>query len=250
MEGFRASFVNEIEKLVKRKKAVVVVILSLLVIILGQLMVVGIRSGFGLRMTSSSEFPLLVLTVLANTVLPLFGGLVVIDMFTGEFSHNTMKLLLTRPVARFKLYSAKIAAAAFFVLANLLLVMVLSIITGLLFNNSPLTAAGFGKILLSYFITLLPVMVLVLLVTVLANLFRSGTGVFFISIFLYLVMKALGYIFSRYSSLFVTSMLDWYNLWIADSIPFMKVLRLFLIMLGGAVMAFTAGYYLFDRKEL
>lgn len=250
MEGFKASFINEIEKMLKRKKAVVVVIISLLVIILGQLMVIGIRSGFGLRMTSSSEFPLLVLSVFSNTVLPLFAGLVIIDMFTGEFSHNTMKILLTRPVTRFKLYSAKIAAAVFFILFNLMLVMVLSTATGLLFNSSSLTAAGLGKILLSYLITLLPVIALVLLITVLANLLRSGTTVFFISIFLFLVMKGLGYIFSRYSSLFVTSALDWYNLWIADSIPVMKVIRLFLILLGSSVMAFTAGYYLFDRKEL
>jgi ABC-2 type transport system permease protein len=69
-------------------------------------------------------------------------------------------------------------------------------------------------------------------------------------IILFIVFKVLGYVFSQYSSLFITSMLDWYNLFIADSIPFLKILRLFLIMAGYGIMAFTAGFYLFDKKDL
>jgi ABC-2 type transport system permease protein len=249
MEAFRASFINEIEKMYKKKKAVVIVVISLIVIVLGQLAVSGIRSGLGLR-TGSSQFPILVLSVFVNTILPLFTALVTIDVFTGEFSQNNMKILLTRPVTRLKIFSAKIAAIAFFVMANLLVVMLLSIIAGLIFNSTTVSFVEFIKVILSYLVTIIPVMALALIIVIFANIFKSSTAVFFISILMFIVFKALGYVFSQYSSLFITSMLSWYNLWIAENIPFLKVLRLFLIMLGYAIMSFTAGFYLFDKRDL
>lgn len=250
MEGFKASFINEIEKMYKKKKAVVVVIISLVVIVLSQLIVIGMRRGFGIRGVSSLEFPITVLSVFVNTILPLFTALVAIDIFTGEFSHNSMKIALTRPVTRLKLFSAKVAATAFFVLANLFLVMLLSTLTGFIFNAASFTASGFIRILISYFVTLLPILVMILIVVLLANLFRSGSATLFLCIILFIVFKVLGYVFSQYSSIFITSMLDWYNLWIADSMPLLKILRLFLIMAGYGIMAFTAGFYLFDKKDL
>lgn len=250
MEAFKAAFINEIEKMYKKKKAAVIVIVSLLVIVLGQLAVTGVRSGLGLRAVGSTQFPILVLSVFVNTILPLFTALVAIDVFTGEFSHNNMKIILTRPVTRLKVFTAKISAIGFFVLANLLVVLVLSIISGLIFNASSVTAVDYFKIIFSYIVTTIPVMSLALVIVVLANVLKGSTSVFFLSILMFIVLKALSYVFPQYSSLFVTSMLDWYNLWIAESIPFLKVLRLFLIMLGYAIMSFTAGFYLFDKRDL
>jgi ABC-2 type transport system permease protein len=250
MEGFKASFINEIEKMYKKKKAVVVVIISLVVIVLSQLIIIGMRSGFGIRGVNSLEFPITVLSLFVNTILPLFTALVAIDVFTGEFSQNSMKIALTRPVTRLKLFTAKLSAIAFFVLANLLIVMLLSILTGFIFNTASITVSGFIRIIISYLITLIPILAMILIVVVLANVFRSGSATFFLCIILFLVFKVLGYVFTQYSSLFITSMLGWYNLWIADSIPLFKILRLFLIMSGYGIMAFSAGYYLFDKKDL
>lgn len=48
----------------------------------------------------------------------------------------------------------------------------------------------------------------------------------------------------------MTTQLDWYNLFLIKSLPVGKILRQFLIMLGSGIMLFTAGFYLFDKKEL
>lgn len=250
MVGFKASFINEIEKMYKKKKAIVIVIISIVVIILGQLIVTGIRNGFGLRGVSSTEFPLLVLSVFVNTILPLFTALVAIDIFAGEFSHNTMKIALTMPVTRLKLFSAKIAATAFFAFVNLLIVMILSTIMGLIFNSASITMIGFGKILVSYMVTFFPIITLIIIISLFANIFRSGVTVFFLSIILFMVFKILGVVFSQYSGLFITTSLNWYNLWIADSLPISKIIRELLIMIGYNIMFFTGAYYLFDKKEL
>ncbi len=249
MAVFQAALVNEIEKLYKKKKALVAVLLSLAIIVIGQLIIVGVRSGFGLRGVGSVEFPMLVLSVVVNTILPLFTALVAIDSFSGEFSQTIMRITLTRPVSRFKIFAAKVTAIALFILANLLLLLIFSVFAGFLFNTNSATLGDFATTVLAYLVSLFPMFVLALGIVLLANIFKSGTSVFFLSILTFIIFKVLGLAFSQYSSLLITTQLDWYNLWMANSFPFGKIMRQFLIMLGYAMMLFTAGFYLFDKKE-
>lgn len=246
---FQAALINEIEKLYKKKKALVAVLLSLAVIVIGQLAIVGVRSGFGLRGAGSVEFPMLVLSVVVNTILPLFTALVAIDSFSGEFSQNSMRITLTRPVSRFKIFSAKIMAIVLFILATLLLLLIFSMLAGFIFNTNSATVDSLARTVFSYIVSLLPMVVLALGIVLLANLFKSGISVFFVSILAFIVLKVLGVLFSQYSSLFMTTQLDWYNLFLVNSFPLGKIIRQFLIMLGSGIMLFTAGFYLFDKKE-
>ncbi|HOP93631.1 MAG TPA: ABC transporter permease subunit [Acetivibrio thermocellus] len=250
MKAFKAAFINEVEKIYRKKKVVVAAILSILAIVMGQLVVTGINRGFGLIAASSTQFPILVLSLLVNTILLLFTTLVAIDVFSGEFSHNTMKITLTRPVSRMKLYAAKICAVAFFVLANLLMIMLLSLVAGFIFNAVSLSVSGVLRIVLSYIVTLIPIMCFALIVVFFSNVLRSGTGVFFLSIVLFIAFNVLSVIFPKYSNLFITSMFDWYVLWNVDIIPLDKLIREFLIMAGYAIMFYTAGYYMFDKRDL
>lgn len=249
MAAFRAALFNEIDKLVKKKKALVALILSLIVIVGGQLVIVGVRSGFGLRGVGSLEFSILVLSVVVNTILPLFTALVVIDCFSSEFAHNMIRVTMTRPVSRLKIFSAKIATIAIFILANLLLLFVLSTITGYLFNVNSVGLESFLKTFLAYAFSLFPLMVVALGIVLLTNILKNGISVFFLAVLLFLAFKAGGLFFSQYASIFFTTQLDWYNYWLAHSIPWGKILRQLLIMMGYAIMFFTAGFYLFDKKE-
>lgn len=249
MAVFQAALINEIEKLYKKKKVLVAVLLSLAVIVIGQLAIVGVRSGFGLRGVGSVEFPMLVLSVVVNTILPLFTALVVIDSFSGEFSQNTMRIMLTRPVSRFKVYLAKITAITLFILGALFLFLIFSMLAGFIFNTNSATLDSLARTIFSYIVSLLPLIVLALAIVLLANVFKSGIAVFFVSILIFLAFKVLGIIFSQYSSLLLTTQLDWYNLFLVNSFPLGKIIRQFLIMLGSGMMLFTAGFYIFDKKE-
>ncbi len=249
MAVFQAALVNELEKLYKKKKALVALIISILVIVIGQILIIGVRSGFGIRGVGSGEFPILVLSVVVNTVLPLFTALITIDCFSGEFSHNLMRVTLTRPVSRIKIFTAKISAITLFILANLVLLIVLSTLTGLIFNANSASSGYFAKMIMAYLVSVLPLFVLSLGIALLSNILKSGTSVFFASILIFLALKAVGVFFSSYASLLITSQLDWYNLWLASSFPLSKIIRQLFIMLGYAIMFFTAGYYFFDKKE-
>lgn len=249
MAVFQAALINEIEKLYKKKKVLVAVLLSMAVIVIGQLAIVGLRSGLGLRGAGSLEFPMLVLSVVVNTVLPLFTALVAIDSFSGEFTQHTMRITLTRPVSRFKVFCAKITAIMLFILGALLLLLVFSVLAGFIFNTNSATLDSFGRTIFSYIVSLFPMFVLALGIVLLTNIFKSGIAVFFVSIIIFLTLKVLGIIFSQYSSILLTTQLDWYNLFLVNSFPFAKIVRQFLIMLGSGMMLFTTGFYLFDKKE-
>lgn len=249
MVGFKAALINELEKLYKKKKVLVAALVSLIFIILGQLSIIVLRNGFGVRGTSSVEFPILVLSVVINTILPLFTALVTIDSFSGEFNQNTMKIAITRPITRLKFFTAKIVSIILFIFINLLFVMLFSTLTGFIFNSSSYTLQGVTRILLSYLVTLIPMTVFSLVIVLLANILRSGISVFFVSILIFIAFKALGLIFSSYSGLLFTSMMNWYTLWIMDSISFMKILRQFMMMCSYVILLFTGSYYLFDKKD-
>ncbi|WP_248929709.1 ABC transporter permease [Paenibacillus hamazuiensis] len=250
MPGFKAAFMNETVKLVKKKKIIVAAVLSILAVLIGQVAVTAIKHGFGLRVVGSTEFPLVVLSVFSYTILPLFAVFVAIDMFNGEFSSNTMKITLARPVSRLGVFSAKVLNIALFIAMNLFLVMVLSMLAGLIFNPSSVNAMGVVRVILSYAATFLPVFVFSLLVVLLSNILRGGLAVFFLSIIVFAGFNVLGVVYSNVSSFLITSMFDWYTLWISETINGFKIFRQLLIMVGCGMMLFTAGYYLFDRKEI
>ncbi len=250
MENFKASFFNEVEKMYRKKKAVIILILSVLIIAFVQLISTAVRSGFGILWNTSSVFPVTVLSAFSSTILPLFTALAVIDAFTGEFSHNTMKIAVTRPVSRFKIYISKLAAAAFFVLANLLIVMILSTAAGVIFNADSMSFLGLVRIFLSYIVTLFPIMAFAAVIAFLANVFRSSAVVFFISILLFIAFNILAVVFPTFSGLFITSTIDWYKLWIADTLPMGRIASRFALMAGYILLFVTAGYYRFDKRDL
>ncbi|GAE90439.1 ABC transporter [Acetivibrio straminisolvens JCM 21531] len=108
------------------------------------------------------------------------------------------------------------------------MVMLLSLVVGVIFNSVSLSVFGILRIVLSYFVTLIPVMGFALIIVFLSNVLKSGTTVFFLSIILFIAFNALSLVFPRYANLFITSMFDWYVLWNVDIMPLGKLIREFL----------------------
>lgn len=249
MAVFKAALINEFEKLYKKKKVLVGLLLSLGVIVAGQLIIVAMRSGFGLRGVGSAEFPILVLSVVINSILPLFTALVAIDSFSGEYAQNSMRITVTRPVSRLKIFTAKVGAIAMFILGMLLLLLVFSLLAGFIFNVNSATPSDLLRTVVAYLVSLLPMLVLALVIVLLANIFKSGISVFFVAILLFIALKILSLLFTQYAALFVTYQLEWYNLFLIDTFLWGRIGRQFLLMLGSGIMLFTVGFYLFDKKE-
>lgn len=247
MNRLSAAYINELYKISKKKKIAVAVILSALSVIIAGIAVYMVNTYSGIRVTGYREFPTLVLSVLSYTLIPLFTAFVCIDMFGGEFSEQTMKMTLTGPASRFRVFTAKVLAAATFIAANLLFVMAVSVIVSFFINGFTL---NFYKTLLAYIAQFFPLFIFALMVILISCLAKGTVGAFMASVFLFLVLNGLGIAFPAYKSFLYTSAFDWYRLFLGAYFNYQKIFRVFIILCGYGIMLFGISNYLFDKKEV
>lgn len=247
METLKAVYINEIFKISKKKKVTVALIFLFFSVIAAAFAIYSLSSFAGIRITGSSDFSIMVLTVLSYTLFPLFTAFYCIDMFAGEFADGTIKFTLTRPAPRFKVFLGKILAIASFIMTNLIFVMVLSLIVSIFINNG---MPNILKILLAYIMDFFPQFVFALAVVLISNITKGTTSAFMLSILVFLVLNGLEFIFPYYKSLLFTSAFDWHTLILGSYINFSKMLRVLLILLGFGIMLYTASYYLFEKRDI
>jgi ABC-2 type transport system permease protein len=65
-----------------------------------------------------------------------------------------------------------------------------------------------------------------------------------------MITRVMGFVFPTHASLFVTTSIDWYKLWIADTLPLGNIFKQLVYMTGYMLVFFSAGYYIFDKRDL
>lgn len=247
MQTLKAVYINEIFKISKKKKITATFIFSVLSVLIAAIVVYSLNNFAGIRVTGSSEFSIMVLDILIYSLFPLFTAFICIEMFAGEFADNTIKLSLTGPASRLKVFLGKIGAIATFLVLNLIFVMILSSVISMFISDNMLNIL---KILMAYIMAFLPVFVFSLIVVLISNITKGTTSAFLLSVFLFLVFNGLGFAFPYLRSFLFTSTFDWYRLILGSYINFSKILRLFLILSGYSIMLFAASYYLFEKRDI
>ena len=247
MQSLKGAYINEIFKISKKKKITVALILSVVSVIIAAIAVYFLNNFAGIRITGSSDFSIMVMSVLSYTLFPLFAAFISIDMFAGEFADGTIKLTLTSPAPRFKVFLGKVLAIASFILVNLMFVMVLSSVVSIFINGG---IANLLRVFASYLMVFFPILIFALVVVLISNIAKGTTSAFMLSILVFLVFNGLGLVFPYFKSLLFTSTFDWYRLILGSYINISKVLRVFLILLGYGIMLFAASYYLFEKREI
>lgn len=248
MSNLTAAYLNELYKVSKKKKILVSALLSIVAVMLAALIVSSVNNFMGIRLAGAAGFFVLVLQVLNYTLIPLFTAFVCIDMFSGEFGgEHTIKMTLTRPVSRFKVFLSKVLAVATFIAANLIFVMLLSFLASFFIKGA---SVSFGNVLMMYAASFFPLMVFALMVILISNLARGSASAFMLSLVVFLASIALQTIFFKYESFFFTSAFGWYTYFWGNYINVAKIIRVFFMLLGYGLVFFSAGYYLFDRKDI
>jgi ABC-2 type transport system permease protein len=247
MQSIKAVFINEIFKIAKKKKITAVLIFSVLSVLTTAIVEYSLNNFAGIRVTGNSEFSIMILTILSCSLFPLFTAFISIDMFAGEFADHTIKFTLTGHASRIKVYIGKILAIAAFIMCNLMFVMLLSIVASLFINGN---IANILKILISYIMAFFPIFIFALSVVLISEVTRGTTSAFMFSIFVFLLFSGINMVFPQIRSFLFTSSFDWYRLILGSYINYGKIFRLFLILIGYGIMLFTAGYYLFEKKDI
>jgi len=251
MTAFNAAYLNETDKIIRRKKYIVFLIIGVVICLAWAVMgsiasgLIGQHGGIFIALTPT---PMGVLPLFLQLILPLLIFMGTTDLITTEGAEHTMKAMICRPVERWKLYAAKIAAVVTYVAFYLFCVFALSTIL----NQALGRAIGFDAILrafASYALTIPPLAVLAAFAAFVALFGRSGSLVMFLLVIMYLAMSVLPVFFPILSELLFTSFLGWHRLWIGVTPGASRMLHMFAIVAGYGVVFFMAGSLVFDKRE-
>lgn len=250
MNVFWATYRCEWAKLITRKKYTVFLILGLLLCLLWaiamQLFTGLIFSARGMQL-SLSPTPMGILPFFLQIMIPFLIFMGVSDLITQEGADASMKAALTRPVERWKVYTAKILSIMTYATLYLVFIFFASLVLQLIFGGTANTSVPLS--ILSYLLTLIPLAILTCFAAFIALLFRSGTLVMFLLILVYLLLSVLPIVFPWLSSMLFTSYLGWYKLWIGALPDASRLINMLLIVLGYGAVFYTAGTLVFDKKD-
>jgi ABC-2 type transport system permease protein len=249
MNSLYASIVNETEKLLLRKKTVFFLILSAIFPLAAMALIKLFQSKMGFLAVTSTNYPILLLGLFTGFILPLFAFTAAADLFAGELGDKTLKIALTRPITRFKVFLSKSISIGLFIIIILGIVFITSAISGLfLDSNTHLT--GLWQGVLAYIVAAMPMLALGAVAIFLAQFFQSSSGALTTCIFVYIAGKAVPFVAPKLAKVILFSYTNWHMLWLGNSVGAVKLLNIFLLILSYIIIFFSAGYYFFDKRDL
>jgi len=247
--SFFTGYKIETSKLLAKKKYIVFLIISVIICLC------CISSQFVIAQLSDEDisirvgnFAMLMLPFFVEIFIPLIIFMASADLVSTEIYDHTIKAMLFRPISRFKLIAAK-TAACFSVSGGIFIGVLIACTVIDLFVNG---AGGFRKYFLlnvgSYMVDLIPLLLIVIMAVLINLISKSASLAMFMCILVYAVLKYCGY-FTGFDGLVFTSYLQWHKLWIGAAIPFGAMIGKITLLLGYAVVMFSAAYYLFDKRD-
>jgi ABC-2 type transport system permease protein len=249
MSSLYVSMANEIQKVFLRKKNIVLLVIAASIPVAAAFSFGFLQDRLGIFAVNGASFPIFVLDILTSVILPLFIFSVAADLFAGEVGENTLKITLTRPVTRLKVFLSKIAATGAFIVACLGVVFVIAIAAGAVLAGSAPGPAGIGGTLLAYSAAVVPMLVLAMLAAFLNQLFKSGSSALMASVLVYLLAKAMPFVSPAIGRLSPVAHTGWHSLLLGTTVGAGVIWNALLLMAAYLLIFFGGGYYLFDKKD-
>lgn len=247
MSNLKANIINETEKLFYKKKVIIFLVFMAVISFLCGFFISSIQSKLIFISFSSMSYSLIILSIITDVFLPLFIFLLTAEAFSSEIEHRTLKLVLTRPISRFKIYLSKIVSIALYIAIALLLILIISIITTLLLK---LNMGSISKIIFSYIIDIIPGVILATFSAFICNFFKSSNGSLTSCILIFIIIKVIPLLISGFNNIAFTSYLNWHSQWIAGGVRLFTNINLLFMLLAYGIIFLTMGFYLFDKKQL
>ncbi|MHB8171163.1 MAG: ABC transporter permease [Thermincolia bacterium] len=248
MDRLYAGVQNELHKLFARRGTIFFMFLLALFPLVAGPLLGQFQSRMGIAAVDASGFALIILDISTSLVLPLFIFMAAADSFTGEVGTKTLKLTLTRPISRLKIFISKTITLGLYISVMLAIIWITSLISGLFWVQG-FSFQGLYKVVIAYIVSWLPLMVLGLMAVSFAQGFKSSSSALIVTLILYVVMKLLLFLFPSGAALFPPYYTDWYLQWIQGS-SYDRLYQGLIYLLSGCTFFFTLGYYAFNQKEI
>ena len=250
MRTFISSLKNELKKISARKKYFVFLIIEIAICVVSWLISMAIgRASNGMVSSSMmlSNMPLYMLSFFIQIYVPLIIFMATCDLFVSEIHDGTIRATFMRPISRLKQYFSK--AAAVLILAAVYLVT-LFILTTIIKGIGAHSMQGLLPGFLSYFLDIIPLIVLVLFAAMINQFSNSPSLSIIICIIIYIGLYVVGVVVPQMSGLLFTGYSQWHNLWIGVTLPLRAMIAKMGILVGYGTIFGCIGYYLFERREL
>lgn len=241
-----ASTHNEAAKLLGQTKTKLAIALTALIPVPAALLLGNWQTGVGA--TLSHDLPQLMLSLFTTALLPLFLFMAAAESFSGEFADRTIKLVLLRPVSRAKVHASKVLALLLYAASLLALLWLVSLAAGLALHTKAAIAGMFDSIV-AYTTAFVAMAAIVSAASFVAQWLRSGVGALALCVVLYLGSKLLPLFFPGAAAWSFVSYTNWHTLWIGGAADTGKLLQLFVLLLSSSMISYTAGWFLFERKQ-
>lgn len=249
MHSLYANVVNEWEKTWARRRTKGFLLLTLLLPVTAALGLAAVQNRSAFVSGLGDNLPLIMLGLYTFAVLPLFMMMTAADAFSGEAASRTLKLVLVRPITRAKIYASKVLAIAAFVAVQLAALWVVSSLAEWLVSGGGSARAWLDN-LQAYAAAWLPMMAIGLIAAFIAQWFRQSTGAMALLLLLYAAAKLLPVLLPQLAVWSVFSYTDWHRLWIGGGAQAAKLANTAALLAAYCIMAYTAGWVLFERKQL
>jgi len=242
--------INELNKIFLRKKNVFFLSLTAIITFLLSIGVNLFQSKVGITAVIGSNYSIAVLGFFVKIFLPLFIFLAAADLFSGELQHKTLKLSLTRPISRFKVYLSKNLAIGTYAIINLLVVFIVSNLGAMFFRVKGDILIGIIRSFAAYAIDIIPALVFTIAAVFIAQFFKSSSTALISSIFIYIALYFLSMFFPMVLRLSFTNYLDLHVIVLSGNISILKIINTLMMVISYGIIFFSAGFYFFDKKNL
>lgn len=250
MSSLYANSINETQKIFQRKKTVIFLTMTGIIPAGAAALIVFSQNALGIFAVNSASFPILMLGLFSSILLPLFIFSTAADLFSGELNDKTLKLTLTRPITRFKVFLSKNLSLGVYIIISLGLLFVISVISGLFFEGGGLATPNLFQNIVAYIAALVPLFFLGVTAVFLAQFFKNSGAALTTCIIVYLAGKAVPFLSPILTRINPFSYTNWHIMWIGSSVSTGRLFNIFLIFLSCTMILFALGFYLFDRKDI
>ncbi len=250
MNSLVANVKNETEKIFLHRKTTIFLIITALISIGAAASFSVLQNAIGIFAVTSSTFSVVILGLFTSILLPLFIFAEAADLFAGEAGDKTLKLSLTRPISRWNVFLSKNIAIAIYIGINLAVILLVSVLAGLFLQGSGNFATGLLQTMIAYLAALVPMISIGIAAAFIAQFFKSGSSALVACLFIYLVGKAVAFIYPGIGRMILFFYTDWHMMWLGSTIGVGPLLNGLIIMIGYSMLFISIGFYLFDKTEI
>ncbi len=238
---------KELFKLAHRKKYIVFILIGAAVSMVrwgGSALIARITDG---QIAVKTNMTLEMLPFAVEVLVPIIMFIAAADLFTHEFSADTLKMCMMQPVSRFKLLTAKAAAVVITGAASLMVMYIVNIVIQLLSGGS---LAQAPVTLLAYIIDILPLIGIAFLGILINVCLKGSASAMLLCLAVYAAMKYLGLYVAGSESFLFTASAKLHIMILGQALPMRILMYKMGILFGSILILYSLSYIIFDKKNV